>query len=106
MKSPSNQFIGLCCILAGVGLAVYIFAASRNDPGLRMAALVCATGAVTTVLAIGSITFTGKDLAHPIPPDVPPGSAATTSTTTTTAQTIQTPAKSLPVTDPTKEQPK
>lgn len=106
MKSPNNQVIGLLCILAGVGLAVYVFAASRNDPGLRMAALVCATGAVTTVLAIGSLSVTGKDLSHSAPPDVPPGSAATTSTTTTTAQTIQTPATPLPVTDPTKEQPK
>lgn len=106
MKSPSNQFVAILCILAGVGLAVYIFAASRNDPGLRMAALVCATGAVTTVLAIGSLTITGKDLAHPVPPDVPPGSAATTSTTTTTAQTIQTPATPIVPVDASKESPK
>lgn len=92
MKPTGSQTIGLFCAICGIALTVYIFAASRNDPGLRMAALVFATGVVTTVLAIASLILTGKDLAHPQSPDVPPGSAATLSTTTTTAQTIQTPA--------------
>lgn len=109
MKSPNNQFIALVCLILGVGLTVYIFAASRRDPGLRMAALVSATGVVTTVLAIASLTLTGKDLSHPQPPDLPPNSSGTTRTST--EQVIQTvspptpPITPSPV-DPTKESPK
>lgn len=96
MKTPSSQWIALICILFAVGLTVYIFAASRHDPGLRMAALVSATGVVTTVLAIASLTLTGKDLAHPQPPELPPNSSGTTRTSSEQVIQTVTPPAAIP----------
>lgn len=85
--------VGLILIFLVSVLAVLLFIASRQDPSLRIAALVSVTGVITGILAIASTLMIGKDVTHPTPPDVPPGSAATTTTSTTTAQTIQTPAQ-------------
>jgi hypothetical protein len=58
---PNNNLIALLCIVTGAGLTVFIFAASRNDPGLRMAALVFASNICTAIVAISSLLLTGKD---------------------------------------------
>lgn len=84
---PNNNFIALVCIMVGAALTVFIFAESRNDPGLRMAALVFASNIATAIVAISSLLLTGKDLAHKADPgDFPPGSVAT-ETATSTLQT-------------------
>lgn len=67
-------------------LTTVIFLWSRNDPGLRMAALVGASNIATALIAIPSILLTGKDVtAKHDPADLPPGSI------TTDKQTVQTP---------------
>lgn len=89
-SKPSNNMIAMVCIVVGAALTVYIFGASRNDPGLRMAALVFASNICTAIVAISSLLLTGKDTtlkgSHD-PNDLPPGSAVTS----TTAETVQTP---------------
>ena len=62
MKTPENNTIALVVILSAVALTIFLFAASRNDPSLRIAALVSGTGTVTALTAIGSTILTGKDL--------------------------------------------
>lgn len=62
MKPPENNTIALIVILASVALSIFLFAESRNDPSLRIAALVSCTGSVTALLAIGSTILTGKDV--------------------------------------------
>lgn len=76
MKVPSNQLIAFVFGLVSVAFTAYIFLASRNDPGLRMAALVSATGTSASLLAIASTLLTGKDVTqkdngHP-PATIPP----------------------------------
>lgn len=61
ISRPSNNAIALVCILVGASLTVYIFQESRNDPGLRMAALVFASNICTAIVAISSLLLTGKD---------------------------------------------
>lgn len=80
---PSNNFIALICIIVGAGLTVFIFSASRNDPGLRMAALVFASNICTAIIAISSLLLTGKDTTNK-GADLPPGSTATETSTSTT----------------------
>lgn len=78
MKTPGNNTIALILALVGGALTVYIFAASRNDPGLRMAALVAATGAASSLMAVASTLLTGKDLTKHDdnqPPQLPEGPA-------------------------------
>lgn len=94
MKAPSNNAIALIAMILAVGLTAYIFAASRNDPGLRMAALVAGTSAGAALLAIASTMLTGKDLTRPDPSQLPPGSI---SSQTSTVQT--------PPVEPPKENP-
>jgi hypothetical protein len=88
---PNNNIIALVCIVLGVLITAYIFAASRSDPGLRMAALVAATSIGSSLIAISSTLLTGKDLTKGArdPSDLPPGSVVTD------ASTVQTP----PITD-------
>ena len=71
MRMPN--FIPLFCLACAVLLAVFLFAESRQDPSLRIAALVAGTGLVNTLAAIASTMLTGKDLSHPVS-DLPPGS--------------------------------
>ena len=76
MKLTNNVIAFVFGILAVIFTA-YIFLASRNDPGLRMAALVSATGTAASLLAIASTLLTGKDLTQN-GRDLPPGSTQVT----------------------------
>jgi hypothetical protein len=80
---PSNGLIAVICITCCVGLTVFIFSESRNDPGLRMAALVSSTSVAAALIAIASTLLVGKDVTHPDPADLPPGSTATDMSSTT-----------------------
>lgn len=79
MKSFSLNTIALIVLVVAAGLMVFLFAESRGDPSLRIAALVAGTGLVSAFAAIGSTILTGKDLTkhdqdnpNPIPPGTPP----------------------------------
>lgn len=85
MKAPSNGFIAIVCIVGCIGLTVFIFAESRMDPGLRMAALVSSTSVAAALIAIASTLLVGKDVTKPDPSDLPPGS------TVASTSTVQTP---------------
>lgn len=74
MKSPTTSLVAVICILGCIGLTVYIFAASRNDPGLRMAALVSSTSVAAALIAIASTLLVGKDVTKTDPSDLPAGS--------------------------------
>jgi hypothetical protein len=92
---PSNNTIALVCILVGAVLTVYIFMASRNDPGLRMAALVFASNICTAIVAISSLLLTGKDTTQK-GADLPPGGTQTDlSATTTTIPPAPTPTPTV-----------
>ena len=92
MKTPSNSLIAFIFGIISVAFTAYIFLASRNDPGLRMAALVSATSTASALLAIASTLLTGKDLTQK---DLPPGAT----------QVTQVPPTSATVTvDPTSQQ--
>jgi len=98
VTKPSNNSIALVCIIGGIMLTAYIFAASRNDPGLRMAALVSATSVCSALIAIASTMLVGtnvmdKKTAQTDPNDLPPGSVVTSSGA---QETVQTP----PITPP------
>lgn len=82
---PSNGLIAVICIVGCIGLTVFIFAESRLDPGLRMAALVSSTSVAAALIAIASTLLVGKDVTKSDPNDLPPGSVASSS------QTVQTP---------------
>ena len=81
MKTPSNNMISLIFGLLSTAVSLYIFAMSRNDPGLRMAALVAASSTGAGLLAVCSTLLTGKDLTKTPPTDLPPNSSATQSST-------------------------
>lgn len=78
MKLNSNA-IALCAMLLGWAMVLYMFATSRNDPGLRIAALTLGSTASGTLLAIASTLLTGKDLTNRST-DLPPGSTQITQT--------------------------
>lgn len=94
MKSPTNNTVAIAAMTIGAGLDIYVFAASRNDPGLRMAALVAATSAGAALLAIASTLLIGKDVTKPDPADLPPGSVSTQN------NTLQVPPITPAVADP------
>lgn len=77
MKPLSNNLIAFVFGIVSVAFTAYIFLASRNDPGLRMAALVSATSTASSLLAIASTLLTGKDLTQPTK-DLPPGTTQVT----------------------------
>ncbi len=77
LKTPTTNTIALLTLIGAIGLMVYLFAGSRNDPSLRIAALVAGTGLVSALAAIASTILTGKDLTKP--QDLPPGSSSSTS---------------------------
>lgn len=74
MKPISSSFVAVVCIIGCLGLTIYIFAASRNDPGLRMAALVSSTSVAAALIAIASTLLVGHDVTKPDPSELPPGS--------------------------------
>lgn len=93
---PSNNFIALICIIVGAALTVYIFSASRNDPGLRMAALVFASNICTAIVAISSLLLTGKDTTQK-GAELPPGSVSTEASTSTIKTAPIKPADQVPM---------
>jgi hypothetical protein len=78
--APSNNTIALYALVIATGLMVYLFAGSRNDPSLRIAALVAGTGLVSALAAIASTILTGKDLTKPRDPAAMPPNSTTTDT--------------------------
>ena len=76
MKPPGNNWIALIFGFMAFAVSLYVFAMSRNDPGLRMAALVAATSTGAGLLAVSSTLLTGKDVTKPA--DMPPNSSITT----------------------------
>jgi hypothetical protein len=63
---------------------MFLFAESRGDPALRIAALVAGTGLVASLVAIASTMLTGKDVTKPRDPaDLPPN------TTTVDTSSVQ-----------------
>lgn len=72
--------IALINIVFATGLMVFLFAESRNDPSLRIAALVAGTGLVNTLSAIASTVLTGKDLTRQHDPATMPPNSTTTDT--------------------------
>jgi O-antigen/teichoic acid export membrane protein len=71
MKSPEVNVIALISLLAAVILMAFLFFASRNDPSLRIAALVAGTGLVSSLSSIASTILTGKDVTKPANPTQP-----------------------------------
>ena len=92
MKTPGNDWIALVALIIATGLMVYLFAASRLDPSLRIAALVAGTGLVSTLAAIASTILTGKDLSKR-ESDLPPNSTATDTSTVKVGPTDPTQTK-------------
>lgn len=87
MKAPGNQIVAVVCIVFAVGMMAFLFGESRNDPSLRIAALVSGTSLVAALTAIASTILTGKDVTKPDTSELPPGSVATSAT----QQTVQVP---------------
>jgi len=84
VRTPSNNAIALYTLIGAIGLMVYLFAGSRQDPSLRIAVLVAGTGLVSALAAIASTILTGKDLTKPHDVnDLPPNSTTTDTTTST-----------------------
>ena len=81
-KAPSTNTIALLALIIATGLMVYLFAGSRMDPSLRIAALVAGTGLVSTLAAIASTILTGKDLTKQRDPAEMPPNTTTTDTST------------------------
>ncbi len=94
MKSPTNNWIAVVCIVSCVALTVFIFSASRSDSGLRMAALVSSTSIAAGLIAIASTLLTGKDVTKA--EDLPPGS----SLQQTTTLSAKTPPDPIPASNP------
>lgn len=89
MKSITPNTIAIVTLVMAVGLMVFLFAESRGDPALRIAALVAGTGLVSALAAIASTILTGKDLTKPHDPaDLPPN---TTTVDTSTVKVDPTP---------------
>lgn len=85
MKTPQQNTIALIALILAVGMMTYLFAASRSDPSLRIAALVAGTGLVASLGSIASTLLTGKDVTGGAK-DLPPNSSLQ-QTTTLTSQT-------------------
>lgn len=82
MKSISINAIALISLLTSVALMTFLFAESRNDPSLRIAALVAGTGLVSSLASIASTILTGKDVTKPRDPSEMPPNTITTDTST------------------------
>ena len=104
---PNNNIIALVALLGSIGLMVFLFAESRNDPSLRIAALVAGTGLVSGLIAIASTLLTGKDVTKPRDPaDMPPNTTTTDTSTVATGPTPPTPPTTPVIApDPPKEKP-
>lgn len=87
----SNNMIAFIFGIVSVTFTAYIFLASRNDPGLRMAALVSATSTASSLLAIASTLLTGKDLTQSRDPaNLPPNTKTIDTSTVTVGPVVPT----------------
>jgi hypothetical protein len=78
MKTISTNTIAFLILIGAILLMIYLFAGSRTDPSLRIAALVAGTGLVSALAAIASTILTGKDVTKGRDPaDMPPGTTTT-----------------------------
>ena len=93
MKPPSNNTIALVLGILSFALSLTVFFMSRNDPGLRMAALVAATSTGAGLLAICSTLLTGKDVTTSAK-DLPPGATQVTQVPPTSATVTVDPTQS------------
>lgn len=85
MKTPQQNTIALIALILAVGMMAYLFAASRSDPSLRIAALVAGTGLVASLGSIASTLLTGKDVTGAAAAkDLPPNTSLSTTTTVQT----------------------
>jgi hypothetical protein len=82
VKNIPTNTIALLTLIGAIGLMVYLFAGSRADPSLRIAALVAGTGLVSALAAIASTILTGKDVTKPRDPAEMPPNTTTTDTST------------------------
>lgn len=82
--NDQNQKIAWYCLILSAVLMSLLFIASRNDPSLRIAALVAGTGLVSSLSSIASTMLTGKDVTKRTDPsDVPPNTTIRDTTSTT-----------------------
>lgn len=77
----SLNLIAFSSLAMSVGLMVFLFAESRNDPSLRIAALVAGTNTVASLSSIASTMLTGKDVTTKSDSDLPPNSSLSTTST-------------------------
>lgn len=96
MKTPNINTIALILVLLAVSLMAYLFGESRNDPSLRIAALVAGTGLVSALAAIASTILTGKDLTKGRDPSDLPPNTTTVDTSTVQVGTVQNPSTNNP----------
>ena len=90
MKPVSINGIALIALFMSVALMAYLFAGSRNDPSLRIAALVAGTGLVASLAAIASTILTGKDVTKGRDPsDIPPNTTVADTSTIKTGPSDQ-----------------
>lgn len=75
-----TNFVPILCLVAAFLLAIFILGETRNDPALRIAALICVTSLVSTFTAIASTMLIGKDVSYHS--DQPGSSSHTESTST------------------------
>lgn len=106
MKGINLNTIALIILIASVCLMVFLFAESRNDPSLRIAALVAGTGLVSALAAIASTILTGKDLTRQRDvSDMPPNTTATDTSTIKVGPAppaVESAASTFPTQPPTK----
>jgi flagellar basal body-associated protein FliL len=92
VKTLNINLIALIILAVAVGLMVFLFAESRNDPSLRIAALVSGTGLVSALAAIASTILTGKDVTKPRDPaEMPPNTTTTDTSTVNVGPTLPVP---------------
>jgi len=82
VKTLGTNTIAFLILIGAIVLMVYLFAGSRTDPSLRIAALVAGTGLVSALAAIASTILTGKDVTKPRDPaDMPPNTTTVDTST-------------------------
>jgi hypothetical protein len=98
VKTISTNTIAFLILIGAIFLMVYLFAGSRTDPSLRIAALVAGTGLVSALAAIASTILTGKDVTKPRDPaDMPPNTTTTDTSTIKVGSAPLDPSNSTPI---------
>lgn len=82
--------IALIALFMAAALMTFLFAESRNDPSLRIAALVSGTSLVASFAAIASTILTGKDVTKGRDPsEIPPNTTVADTSTIKTGPSDQ-----------------